>query len=287
MNFMSYNIRGILGEGKASQVREIRFANKISALALQETKVSMISNLAAFNFWGNRNCEHAFSASEGLSGGLVWIWDPKVFKANTVIQKRYYLVVKGIIVGCGEPINLVNIYAPQNTSAKLALWDELSSVIDQAIGKWVLVGDFNAVRSQEERRNSKFKPACSENFNNFIFNNGLLEYLMQGRKFTCIRDNGKNLSKLDRFLVCPEFFNKWPSVCVRVLPPRHSDHCPIILETVELNFGPRPFRVYNSWIGKLGFEESVRKAVEGFQYFDPPDLCLSSKFACIRSAIKN
>ncbi|KAJ0501375.1 putative Endonuclease/exonuclease/phosphatase superfamily [Helianthus annuus] len=108
-------------------------------------------------------------------------------------------------------------------------------------GLWVLASDFNSVRSPDERKQSKFKPVCASNFNNFIFNNGLLEYPMQGRKFTCVKDNGKKLSKLDRFLVSPDFFNKWPSACVRVLQCHLSDHCPIILELVDLIFGPRPF----------------------------------------------
>ncbi|KAJ0532537.1 putative endonuclease/exonuclease/phosphatase [Helianthus annuus] len=238
MNFMSINIKGISGDAKAAWVKDLRTSNNISVIALQETKVSKVSSSVLSNMWGNRNFESASVDSVGLSGGLVWIWDPKVLKVESVIQQRFCLVIKGSVVGSGDPINLINVYAPQNTSDKLQLWNEISNVIDPADGKWVIVGDFNAVRSQEERKRSKFKPVCSENFNNFIFENGLLEYPTQGRKFTCIRDNGRKLSKLDRFLVCSDFFNKWPSACVRVMPSRLSDHCPIILELVDLKFGP-------------------------------------------------
>ncbi|KAJ0716266.1 putative RNA-directed DNA polymerase [Helianthus annuus] len=186
----------------------------------------------------------------------------------------------------GERVNIVNVYAPQGTAAKVQLWSKISDSITSSEGKWVLVGDFNAVRAPEERKNSKFKRVCAENFNSFIFDNGLLEYPVHGRKFTCVRDNGKKLSKLDRFLVCQEFFNKWPTACVRVLPPRHSDHCPILMELVDLNFGPRPFRVFRSWVGKPGFQDAVKEAVESFVPFDPPDACLTAKFACIRARLK-
>ncbi|XP_022033004.1 uncharacterized protein LOC110934122 [Helianthus annuus] len=180
----------------------------------------------------------------------------------------------------------MNVYAPQNTVAKRQLWMELSDLITPSVSKWVVVGDFNAVRFQEERKKSKFKQVCADNFNKVIFDNDLLEYPMQGRKFTCIRDNGKKLSKLDRFLVSSEFFNTWPSACVRVLQSRFSDHCPILLELVDLKFGPRPFRVFSSWIGKLGFEEAVREAVDRFVPFDPADASLTAKFASIRSRLK-
>ncbi|MFS7926623.1 putative Endonuclease/exonuclease/phosphatase superfamily [Helianthus anomalus] len=170
------------------------------------------------------------------------------------------------------------------------MWSDLSSRINPSDGQWILAGDFNAVRSPEERKHSKYKPVCAENFNNFIYNNGLLEYPMQGRRFTCIKDNGKKLSKLGCFLDCSEFFNKWSSACVRVMPSRHSDHCPTILELVDLNFGPRPFRVFNFWIGKPGFEEAVKAVVEDFEPFDPPpppDSSLTTKFARIRSCLKS
>ncbi|XP_022041864.1 uncharacterized protein LOC110944510 [Helianthus annuus] len=226
---MSVNLRGIAGEAKASWVKSIRLANKISAIAIQETMVSSVHNSVISRYWG------------------------KVF---SVVET---------VVGSGDPINLINVYAPQNTSAKLSLWGDLSNVIDSSLGQCIVVGDFNAVRSSEERRHSKFKP---------------------GRKYTCIRENGKKLSKLDRFLVCSDFFNKWPDACVRALPNRYSDHCPIILELVNLNFGPRPFRVYNSWIGKSRFEDTVKAAVDGMQISDPLDSFLMSKFDRIRSFLK-
>ncbi|XP_022041079.1 uncharacterized protein LOC118492169 [Helianthus annuus] len=206
------------------------------------------------NFWGNKNFEFACVESSGHSGGMVWMWDPKVLKIEVVLKNRHFLLIRGSTVGSGDPINLLNVYAPQNTVAKRNLWDEISSVIDSSVGAWVLAGDFNSVSSAEERRHSKFKPVCANQFNEFIFNNGLLEYPMQGRRFTCVRDNGKKLSKLDRFLVCSEFFNKWPNACVRVIQCYKSDHSPILLELVDLNFGPRPFRIFNSWIEKAGFE---------------------------------
>ncbi|KAM0069892.1 putative RNA-directed DNA polymerase [Helianthus debilis subsp. tardiflorus] len=286
MNCLSLNVRGIVGGVKAAWIREIRKSHNISVIALQETKVEKVSNACIASIWGNKNFEAACVASIGLSGGLIWIWDPKVLKISSIIHNRSFLIIKGTVIGSGDPINLVNIYAPQSTAAKLILWNELSNHINSAEGMWFLAGDFNAVRSAEERKRSSFKPVCANNFNNFIFNNDLVEYPMQGKKFTCIRDNGRKLSKLDRFLVSFDFFNKWPSACVRVLPSRFSDHCPIVLEVVDLKYGPRPFRIFSSWIGKPGFEEAVLSAVEGFSPTDPPDSSLTSKFALIRNGLK-
>ncbi|XP_021979588.1 uncharacterized protein LOC110875692 [Helianthus annuus] len=286
MNILSLNIRGIIGGAKASWVKEIKKSNNIGAIALQETKLESVSKEGLVGYWDDKNFEFASAASVGLSGGLVWIWDPEIFKVEETIQNRCYLIIRGSLVGSGAFLNLMNVYAPQSVVAKRHLWDNISARIDEFEGKRVVVLDFNVVRSVEERRNSQFKAACAENFNNFIFEKGLQEYPMQGRKFTCIRNNGRKLSKLDRFLVCSEIFNSWPQACVRVLPGRYSDHCPIILEVANLNYGPRPFRVFSSWIGRSGFEEAVREASESFVAFDPPDVSLSAKFALIRGRLK-
>ncbi|KAJ0588202.1 putative Endonuclease/exonuclease/phosphatase superfamily [Helianthus annuus] len=64
-------------------------------------------------------------------------------------------------------------------------------------GMWVIAGDFNVVRYKEERMNSSFKNSCARIFNEFIHDAGLMEYDLKGRKFTCVRDNGRKLSKID------------------------------------------------------------------------------------------
>ncbi|XP_021996047.1 uncharacterized protein LOC110893239 [Helianthus annuus] len=264
MNFSSLSIRGILGGGKSMWVKELRLNNNIGEIALQESKLESVSRANLVGFWGNNSFEFCYTGSVGLSGGLIWMWDPDSINIEVFVQNRCFLIIRGTLSGNGPVINMVNVYAPQNTEAKCQLWNELSILIRSYEGKWILTGDFNAVRFIEERKNSYFKAVYAENFDKFIFDNGLQEYPLQGCQFTCIRDNGRKLSKLDRFLVCSEFFNAWPLACARVLPGRHSDHCPIILEVIDHNFGPRPFRIFSSWISQPGFEEAVTEANDSF-----------------------
>ena len=101
---------------------------------------------------------------------------------------------------------------------------------------------------------------------------------MKGNQFTCIRDYGRKLSKIDRILVCAEFFNKWPLACLRVLPSRFSDHCPLFLSSKSCGFGPKPFRVFNSWLGLEGYERTVKETLESFVGEWPPDKKFYKKF---------
>ncbi|MFS8000275.1 putative Endonuclease/exonuclease/phosphatase superfamily [Helianthus anomalus] len=119
-------------------------------------------------------------------------------------------------------------------------------------GLWVLMGDFNDVRDVSERMNSEFVASNAEAFNQFILSAGLVEYNMGGGNFTYISDNGRKLSKLDRFLVCLGFREKWPNANVVALAREVSDHRPIILSTVQSDFGHIPFRFFNSWFDYNG-----------------------------------
>ncbi|KAJ0537080.1 putative Endonuclease/exonuclease/phosphatase superfamily [Helianthus annuus] len=103
----------------------------------------------------------------------------------------------------------------KRAGAKKRLWEDLARVIRACQGMMVLLGDFNAVRFPEERRNSRFNPGIASDFNSFIDEMGLQEYCMRGFKFTFLAGKGKGhkMSKIDRFLVCQNFFNRWPAAC--------------------------------------------------------------------------
>jgi hypothetical protein len=80
-------------------------------------------------------------------------------------------------------------------------------------GKKVCVcGDFNAVRSREERKSvsdsvvTDFGP-----FNSFIDDNVLIDLPLWGRRFTWFKGDGKSMSRLDRFLVSEEWSLTWPN----------------------------------------------------------------------------
>ncbi|KAJ0433987.1 putative Endonuclease/exonuclease/phosphatase superfamily [Helianthus annuus] len=147
------------------------------------------------------------------------------------------------------------------------------------------MGDFNAVRVPEERRNSVFNSICAGFFNDFIDEAGLIEFGMKGRRFTFLAPNSNKLSKIDRFLVCKDFFADSPESCLRALPRLHSDHCPVLLETNRNNFGPKPFRFFNSWLGRDGFAALVKNAARSFvKNNERPDVVLAGKLRFIKNA---
>ncbi|KAJ0471319.1 putative RNA-directed DNA polymerase [Helianthus annuus] len=181
----------------------------------------------------------------------------------------------------------MNIYAPNEAAGRRTLWSELLGVKNSLQGLWVMMGDFNEVRDASERLNSEFVEANAEVFNQFILSAGMVEYNMGGGNYTYISDNGKKLSKLDRFLVCLGFREKWPNATVLALDRVASDHRPIILSTVQSDFGHTPFRFFNSWFELPGFLDFTTQMCGSFSFSGPEDLALAIKLRWLKNRIKN
>lgn len=72
---------------------------------------------------------------------------------------------------------------------------------------------------------------------------------------------------------------KFPLASSISLPKELSDHSPVILKTKVKDFGPQPFKLFNSWMLRDGFDQIVIKAWEDFNGFGVADIYLASKFA--------
>lgn len=134
----------------------------------------------------------------------------------------------------------------------------------------------------EERRNSNFDPVCARNFNSFIFESELFEYNMRGRRFTFLAKSGNKLSKIDRVLVSKGVMDRWPEACLRALPRTLSDHSPLILTMKKTDFGPRPFRFFNSWLDREEFEKLILDANKEFSSVGEADKKLQEKFKFLK-----
>lgn len=148
------------------------------------------------------------------------------------------------------------------------------------------MGDFNVVRRPEERFNSSFCRRTSRDFNEFIREVGLIDPKMGGFQFTCYREEDLKLSKLDRFLYCLDFLDISPTATVIALPRELSDHCPILLSSSIPDFGPPPFRLFNSWLLRDGFEKAFITCWNKFRGYGTPDQYLLAKLKFVKQGIK-
>ncbi|GKA75799.1 RNA-directed DNA polymerase, eukaryota [Tanacetum coccineum] len=99
----------------------------------------------------------------------------------------------------------------------LCIWE--ASIVRRlytTVGRWngesIIMGDFNEVRSSEERRGSCFNPYSARYFDRFISNAGLVDVTLEGYAFTWAHPSASKMSKLDRFLVSDGIFSLFPSI---------------------------------------------------------------------------
>ncbi|KAD3069288.1 hypothetical protein E3N88_37168 [Mikania micrantha] len=187
------------------------------------------SDIKVNSFWGSPKFEFELVNATGRSGGLLCIWNPGTFIKTGVIKNRYFLIINGISCSSGLALNVVNVYAPNDPIARRMVWNDLLQIRSSYLGLWIFMGDFNEVRSQDERLNTEFNALNAFLFNNFIESAGLHEYQMGGHRFTYMNDTGDKLSKLDRFLVCDDFINNWPDA---------SEHLHGIAQTTDQSYYP-------------------------------------------------
>jgi len=158
---------------------------------------------------------------------------------------------------------MVNVYVACSLNDKKTLWEDLSNIKRASQEKaWCFCGDFNAVRSCTERKGTRVGVDHSREivgFNSFIEANLLLDLPIVGKKYTWFKSNGSAKSRIDRVLVSEDWLTRWPMSKQYVKRREVSDHCAIMVKSVEKDWGPKPFRSIDAWFLERGFRKMVKE----------------------------
>ncbi|XP_071689313.1 uncharacterized protein [Rutidosis leptorrhynchoides] len=262
MKIISLNVRGLGKEGKDKirWVKSLIAANNPDILALQETKLKNVKDNFIEFFWGSQNFKFAFKSAVGKSGCIILIWDPNKFSVNQLVEKDFFLVIKGCWIGKSSDTIVINVYGLHCDTLKRKFWESLELTMQENFEEWILYGDFNEVRKSSGRKNCIFMEHRARMFNEFIDKVQLIEIPLGGMKFTRICDEGIKYSKLYRFLVSEKVAATWEGLTACSLERRHSDHCPIMLKDSNTDFGPKPVTVFNSWIDHEESLDIIKRA---------------------------
>ncbi|GJV69567.1 RNA-directed DNA polymerase, eukaryota [Tanacetum coccineum] len=221
---MSYNMEGCITN--IGDIINSQGANN-------ETKMEDVELFNIKLCWGNFGFEFVHSPSVRNSGGE---WAPN-----------------------GKKLIIISVYAPQELREKKMLWDYLILVLKSWNGDVIIMGDFNEVRTQDERHGSIFNAHGADAFNLFISSAGLEEVPLDGCKFTWCHKSGSKMSKLDRFLISEGLLNSCPNISSITLDRYLSDHRPILMRESHHDYGPSPFRFFHYWFELEGFDTFVKQ----------------------------
>ena len=259
-------------------------------MCIQETKREDFNKNICQAIWGDSTAQWDCVPSVQAAGGLLCMWNNSTFEVDKREKGRSFLLLEGICISNNQKLLIVNVYAPCDLVGKKALWDDLRQLkASNPGGLWCVIGDFNSIRSSEERislSQRRVDPHDISVFNQWISDMELQEIKCVGSSYTWIRPNGYVKSRLDRFLVSEQWLSLWPESCQHVLQRDISDHCPMILQTNMVDWGPKPFRVFDWWLQQKGYQKMVREAWSNDQQGGLGGIVLKNKLKNLKAAIK-
>nr|GEV06602.1 RNA-directed DNA polymerase, eukaryota [Tanacetum cinerariifolium] len=111
--------------------------------------------------------------------------------------------------------------------------------------------------------------------------------LWEGYSYTWALKSASKMSKLDRFLISEGLLSVYPLLFALYLDRRLSDHMPIIMRDYVVEFGPTPFRVFQSWFTKDGFDKLFEDTWKNTSFVESNKISLiRKKFQALKVSIK-
>ncbi|XP_068473127.1 uncharacterized protein [Phaseolus vulgaris] len=219
------------------------------------------------------------------------MWSNKSFQLSRFVNGRNYTVLEGFWKrGNGAHVTIVNIYCSGSLREKKELWNEVGSFRQGQLSKaWCIIGDFNSIRRQEERKNVISNSDYSreiKGFNDFIERSKLVDIPLVGRKFTWFKPNNLVKSRIDRVLVSKEWLDFWPNSQQFILSRSISDHCAVILKEVSVDWGLKPFRCLDVWQKDSKFKEFVRSSWTSYKVVGRGIFVLKEKLKKLKADLK-
>lgn len=165
------------------------------------------------------------------------------------------------------------MYAPTVRAEKQAFLGELRDTTNAVTGSWVLIGDFNLVRTAADKNTNSIDNGEARMFNDFINTTELLEIPLLGRAFTwSSKRDCPTLVRLDRCFVNLGWDAQFPNTCLSSLTRYASDHVPILLTAETTVPKGACFRFENAWLRHHLFRVAMEHALAS----GPPGLSSKS-----------
>jgi hypothetical protein len=185
---------------------------------------------------------------------------------------------------------LSNLYGSTKGIERRMLWQELVSVKAQ-VGTfpWLIAGDFNVVRCQQEKWGTYGISGYEIDFVNFIQSLEIEDLASTGFFHTWSnKQAGENFisKKLDRVMANFGWIKAFVNTSVDFFEGGLSDHSPALVSIEDyISYGPKPFKFFNFWADHGQFldwiQEGWNSEVDGYSMFE-----LYSKLKGVKQILK-
>lgn len=229
----------------------------IDIVAIQETKKEEFSH-RILNYLSRTLDVWLYVPSVGRSGGILFGGDSNKIDIISHSQHKYCLDIHFTNKVDSTIWQFTIVYGPTLRHLKKDLWKELNLVREGHFHTWVLCGDFNVIRSPQDKSGPAFDIQISTMFNTFINKHCLVEHKLHSRKFTW--SNGRQFALLDRFFTTLDWERMYPHSRLIDLSKNGSDHCPLVVQLHDQSPTKLPqFKFDPLWLEDADFITLVQK----------------------------
>ncbi|GJW09362.1 RNA-directed DNA polymerase, eukaryota [Tanacetum coccineum] len=182
MNFLSLNVQGLGNKAKQGWIQELNIRHRVNLVSIHETKMDNMDLFTIKKLWVNATFDYAFSPSIGYFGGILCVWDPRLFVKDYSLDSDSFLVVSGIWSPTSTKLLIISVYAPHDLNERRMLWDYFRHLLDSWDGECALLEranlfnelhDLNKASSLELAQKAKIRWAI-EGDENLKFFHGII-----------------------------------------------------------------------------------------------------------------
>jgi exonuclease III len=258
---LCWNVRGLNSDNRQRAVRAKIEESECAIACLQETKCEFFDHRFIRKFSPKRFDSFAYSPSMGASGGILIMWNSAIFHGVLLDIQRFGISVRFTSVHSSEAWTLTTVYGPCQGEAREQFVSWLYDLDIQPMNNHLLLGDFNFIRSGDNRNKPGGNVHDMFTFNDIIGHLGLVELPIKGRSFTWSNmQQSPLLEQLDWFFTSPNWTTTYPNTVVLPLAKPQSDHVPCVVNIDTIIPKAKLFRFENYWVDMPGFMDCVTKA---------------------------
>ncbi|CAH9143761.1 unnamed protein product [Cuscuta epithymum] len=260
MSILSWNCRGLGNAATVQSVVDIVQQHRPSILFLMETKVRCQRAKEVIRAQGFIHSCGADSA--GQSGGLVLGWTDDIDISVFDIQPTFIdAMVK--LTPAEIPWRLTCYYGFPETVRKREAWALLRDLADRQQGPWMVIGDFNDILYDSEKKGRIQQPRWRlRGFQECVLACGLRDFPFSGYQWTWGKSLGMAYwveAKLDRIMVNDEWWNRFMAAQASSVEAPVSDNMALSMSIMPTIHGrkKKSFKFENKWLK----EEECRTVV--------------------------
>lgn len=285
---LCWNVRGINSNSKWDSIRNKVVDSGCDVICLQETKKTAFD----IQFLKKKNCppsfdSFAFTPSVGASGGMLVAWKGSNLEGTLAFQNDYSISLEMKYLLNGNVWILTNIYAPCTAKGKREFYEWLKNIQMPVDQDRLIVGDFNLVRSPDNRNREGGDVTEMLLFKEAISALGLIEIPLLGKKITWSnKQHPPLLERLDWFFTSASWLIGYPNTKACTLNSEVLDHTPCIIEIATDIPKSNIFIFENYWMEHENFLQVVSHGWSLPTFQTDAEKNLMAKFKNLRRVLK-